>query len=170
MMYLKNFIQLSLFFLAFNGYVANGQTASITAVSEPLSADSLIAFAKTQLGTNYCYATSDPEKGFDCSGFVYFVFAHYKIKVPRSSKEYTRFGKTVPLDSAKAGDVIVFTGTNAKKRGPGHVGIIISCMNGTPTFIHSSSGKKKGVIISDFNESPYYKKRFIKIVRVAELN
>jgi len=170
MMYLQKFIQVSLFFLAFTSYVAYGQTASITAVSEPVKADSLIAFARTQLGTNYCYATSDPDKGFDCSGFVYFVFSHYHIKVPRSSKEYTRFGKTIILDSAKAGDVIVFTGTNAKKRGPGHVGIVISCVNGTPTFIHSSSGKKKGVIISDFNESPYYKNRFIKIVRVAELN
>jgi lipoprotein Spr len=170
MMYLQKFIQVSLFFLAFTSYVAYGQTASITAVSEPVKADSLIAFARTQLGTNYCYATSNPDKGFDCSGFVYFVFSHYHIKVPRSSKEYTRFGKTIILDSAKAGDVIVFTGTNAKKRGPGHVGIVISCVNGTPTFIHSSSGKKKGVIISDFNESPYYKNRFIKIVRVAELN
>jgi len=134
--------------------------------NQPISSDSLIAFAKTQLGINYCYANATPDGGFDCSGFVFFVFSHYNIKVPRSSKEYKNYGKKISLDSAKAGDVIVFTGTNAKYRSPGHVGIVISCKDGIPTFIHSSSGKKKGVIISDFLESPYYKKRFIKIVRV----
>lgn len=134
---------------------------------DSVRADTLLALAKSQIGKNYCYAVSDPEKGFDCSGFVYFVFQSLKINVPRSSKEYKNYGQKISLDSARAGDVIVFTGTNAKKRAPGHVGIIIKNENGIPTFIHSSSGKKKGVIISDFNESPYYKERFIKIVRVA---
>lgn len=134
---------------------------------DSVKADTLVALAKTQLGKNYCYAVSDPEKGFDCSGFVYYIFKCFNIEVPRSSKLYKNYGKKIPIDSARAGDVIVFTGTNAKRRSPGHVGIVLSCENGVPTFIHSSSGKKKGVIISDFNESPYYKKRFIKIVRVA---
>jgi murein DD-endopeptidase / murein LD-carboxypeptidase len=152
---------------------SSGQRLSVTpwqkgqSPKDSVRADTLIALAKTQLGKNYCYAVSDPDKGFDCSGFVYFVFQSFKISVPRSSKEYKNYGKKIPIDSARAGDVIVFTGTNAKKRGPGHVGIVIKCENGIPTFIHSSSGKKKGVIVSDFNESPYYKKRFIKIVRVA---
>jgi murein DD-endopeptidase / murein LD-carboxypeptidase len=134
-----------------------------------VDADSLIEFSKTQLGTNYCYASKEPGKGFDCSGFVYFVFEHFNIKVPRSSREYVSYGTTVPLDSAKKGDVIVFTGTNAKNRRPGHVGIVINNENGLVTFIHSSSGKKKGVIISDFDESPYYRNRFIKIVRIKEV-
>jgi cell wall-associated NlpC family hydrolase len=145
---------------------AIAQTTDSLTTNNVFEVDSLIAFAKTQLGTNYCYATSDPNIGFDCSGFVYYVFNHFHIKVPRSSKEFKNFGLTIPLDSAKKGDVIVFTGTNAKYRSPGHVGIIIENKEGLPTFIHSSSGKKKGVIISDFNESPYYKKRFIKVVRV----
>ena len=137
--------------------------------ADSVKVDTLIALAKSQLGKNYRYAVADPEKGFDCSGFVYFVFNSFKIEVPRSSKLYKNYGKKIPIDSARAGDVIVFTGTNARRRSPGHVGIVISCTNGIPTFIHSSSGKKKGVIISDFNESPYYKKRFIKIVRVAKV-
>ncbi len=147
-------------------FAALSQTTDSLTANNVFEVDSLIAFAKTQLGTNYCYATSDPKIGFDCSGFVYYVFNHFHIKVPRSSKEFKNFGLKIPLDSAKKGDVIVFTGTNAKYRSPGHVGIIIENNAGIPTFIHSSSGKKKGVIISDFNESPYYKKRFIKVVRV----
>jgi lipoprotein Spr len=139
----------------------------MTEGKDSVKADTLAALAKSQLGKNYCYAVSDPEKGFDCSGFVYYVFKCFNIEVPRSSKLYKNYGKKIAMDSARVGDVIVFTGTNAKRRSPGHVGIVLKCDNGVPTFIHSSSGKKKGVIISDFNESPYYKKRFIKIVRVA---
>jgi len=68
----------------------------------------------------------------------------------------------------EVGDVIVFTGTNAKNRRPGHVGIILSNPGEEIKFIHSSSSKKgSGVKISTFKDSPYYKVRFIKVVRVA---
>lgn len=144
-------------------------TGKVCAQNDSIQADSLISFSKQYLGTRYCYSNCTPSKGFDCSGFVYFVFNHFNINVPRSSKEYKNFGVKLPLDSAKKGDVIVFTGTNAKNRSPGHVGIVIDMKDGEPVFIHSSSGKKKGVIISDFNESPYYRKRFIKIVRIKEV-
>ena len=67
--------------------------------------------------------------------------------------------------------MIVFTGTNVENRHPGHVGIIISKQGEELTFIHSSSSKKKsGVKISTYKESPYYKNRFLKVVRVAIVN
>ncbi len=88
--------------------------------------DSLVNFSKLQLGKNYNYANCSPKTGFDCSGFVYYVFTHFNVDVPRSSSEYKDFGKTVPIDSCKTGDIIVFTGTDATKRYPGHVGIILS--------------------------------------------
>ncbi len=160
----KKIIALSCFVFLYG----KAQDTISVSFSNKINADSLISFAETQLGKNYCYATSNPDKGFDCSGFVYFVFNHFNISVPRSSKEYKNFGKQIPIDSARRGDVIVFTGTNARYRSPGHVGIISDNNGGNPRFIHSSSGKKRGVIYSDFNESPYYKKRFIKIVRVYE--
>lgn len=138
-------------------------------ITDSVQVDSLIQFAKSFLGTKYKYSSCSPKAGFDCSGFVYYVFSNFKCHVPRSSIEYKGIKPAIPLDSAKAGDVIVFTGTNSRNRNPGHVGIVIACENGVPTFIHSSSGKKRGVIISDFNESPYYKKRFIKIVRLVNV-
>jgi lipoprotein Spr len=138
--------------------------------AQNISADSLLAFAKKQMGINYKYASYDPKKGFDCSGFVYYVFRHFHIDVPRASMDYETLGSRIPLDSCKAGDVIVFTGTKAENRAPGHVGIIISGSGDELTFIHSSSGKKRnGVIISDFKTSPYYKKRFIKVVRIERV-
>lgn len=131
--------------------------------------DSLVSFSKAQLGKHYNYANCSPKTGFDCSGFVYYVFTHFKVSVPRSSSEYAGFGREVPVDSSKTGDVIVFTGTNAAIRKPGHVGIVLT--GGSElSFIHSSSDKRTpGVKISDFKASPNYKKRFIKIVRVCRV-
>lgn len=131
--------------------------------------DSLVNFSKAQLGKNYNYANCSPQTGFDCSGFVYYVFSHFKVAVPRSSSEYGKFGKEIPMDSCKTGDVIVFTGTNASIRKPGHVGIILTGGK-DPSFIHSSSDKRTpGVKISDFKASPNYRKRFIRIVRVCQV-
>ncbi len=135
-----------------------------------INKDSLIYFSKLQLGKNYNYANCTPQTGFDCSGFVYYVFKHFNVEVPRSSSQYQKFGKTIPMDSCKIGDIIVFTGTDASKRSPGHVGIILSEPGNEITFIHSSSDKRTpGVKISNFKDSPNYKKRFIKIVRVCKI-
>lgn len=135
-----------------------------------VNADSLITFCKKQLGIKYNYANCEPETGFDCSGFVYYVFEHFKVKVPRSSIDYENFGKKISMDSCKTGDVIVFTGTDATRRKPGHVGIIISKPGEDLKFIHSSSDKKhSGIKISDYSSSSNYKKRFLKIVRVANV-
>lgn len=81
--------------------------------------------------------------------------------------DYEKKGQIIKIDSARKGDVIVFTGTKPKNRKPGHVGIVISNPGENLQFIHSSSGKKaNGIIITDYSTSPYYKSRFIKIVRV----
>ncbi len=147
------------------------KTGTFNEPKNKLSADSLLAFAKKQIGIKYCYANCTPSNGFDCSGFVYYTFSHFSIKVPRSSIDYMNYGRRVDPDSCKVGDVIVFTGTNPKNRKAGHVGIVISNPGEDITFIHSSSSKKcSGVKISSFKNDPYYKLRFIKIVRVAEIN
>ena len=41
--------------------------------------DSILAFAKTLIGIPYLYASTDPAKGFDCSGFITYVFNHFNI-------------------------------------------------------------------------------------------
>jgi cell wall-associated NlpC family hydrolase len=130
--------------------------------------DSLVAYCKLQLGTKYKYSSCSPQSGFDCSGFVYYIYQHFKVKVPRASIDFGAIKTNISVDSCKIGDVIIFTGTNSKNRNPGHVGIIISNPGEELTFIHSSSNKKKsGVKISTYKESPYYEKRFLKIVRIA---
>ncbi len=126
----------------------------------------VLDFAKSMIGIHYRYASSNPSKGFDCSGFVSYVFSNFGIKVPRSSTEFASTGVPVKLADAKVGDVLIFTGTNPKIRRIGHVGIIYSIDNGEVKFIHSTSGKANGVTITDFND--YYKSRFMKAVSIVE--
>jgi murein DD-endopeptidase / murein LD-carboxypeptidase len=129
--------------------------------------DSIVAFSKKQLGIKYKWAQSSPKTGFDCSGFVYYVFRHFKIEVPRAAMNYEKEGKVIKKEDCRPGDIVVFTGTNPRLRKPGHVGIIISNEAGNIEFIHASSGtKKNGVVISSLSGSVSYQKRFIKIVRL----
>jgi cell wall-associated NlpC family hydrolase len=137
---------------------------------DSINADSLVLFSKMYLGIHYQHGSCSPKSGFDCSGFVYFVFNHFNKKVPRSSIDYSNYGKVINTDSCKIGDIIVFTGTNAKNRKPGHVGIVVSKLGEEMQFIHSSSNTKHGgVKLSTFKESPYYKVRFLKIIRVTKV-
>ena len=124
----------------------------------------LIKFAKTLIGIPYRYASSNPEKGFDCSGFVNYVFDNFGFKVPRSSREFPKAGTPVQLENAKVGDILIFTGSNPKVRSIGHVGIVYSVDGEDIKFIHSSSGKAQGVTITEMNS--YYKSRFMKAVSI----
>ncbi|RYY93059.1 MAG: hypothetical protein EOO11_20365 [Chitinophagaceae bacterium] len=88
----------------------------------------LVAFAKTLIGTPYVYASTDPRVGFDCSGFITYVFNHFNISVPRSSIDFTPVGRDVDTAAARPGDLILFTGTNHLER---HVALrrsVISCL------------------------------------------
>jgi lipoprotein Spr len=127
-------------------------------------ANALINFAKTLIGIPYRYASSSPEKGFDCSGFVNYVFENFGFKVPRSSAEFPKAGKPVSLKEAKVGDVLIFTGSNPKIRSIGHVGIVYSIDGEDIKFIHASSGKAQSVTITEMNA--YYKSRFMKAVSI----
>lgn len=132
---------------------------------EPESpAGKLISFAKTMIGVPYRYASSNPSVGFDCSGFVSYVFRNFGFDVPRSSAEFNVAGRPIKLENAKVGDVLVFTGTNPRKRVVGHVGIIAEIAGDTIHFIHSTSGKAHGVTITALN--PYYKSRLMRAVSI----
>lgn len=76
--------------------------------------DDLLYFAQTLIGTRYRSASSNPLYGFDCSGFVSYVFKYFNFSVPRSSCEFINVGEKVKLEDAKPGDIILFTGTSKK--------------------------------------------------------
>lgn len=126
--------------------------------------DSIVSFARTLIGIPYLYASTDPAMGFDCSGFITYVFNRYTIKVPRSSVDFTYYGKEITMETARPGDLILFTGTDSSVRIVGHMGIVEQVGDGGLRFIHSTSGKAKGVVITPFER--YYQGRFVKMIRV----
>lgn len=123
----------------------------------------LVQFAKTLIGIPYKYASTDPSKGFDCSGFITYVFNHFTIDVPRSSVDFTNVGQEINRAFAKEGDLILFTGTVDSIKTVGHMGIVTQNSD-TLKFIHSTSGRANGVTISKLDD--HYKKRFVKVIRV----
>jgi cell wall-associated NlpC family hydrolase len=143
-------------------------SSAMASAKDSVSAGQLVAFAKTLIGTPYKFGCTAPSTGFDCSGFIGYVFHHFNIDVPRSSVEFTNEGRTILLDSAKAGDVILFTGTNSKIRTVGHIGLIVAHDTSGIQFIHSSSGAENSVIITQLNEG--YMERFVKVVRIRKVD
>jgi len=156
-------IQFSYIFLvAFTIFAFKGGTAN----NDENFRKELIAYAKTLIGTPYVYSCSDPAKGFDCSGFVYYVFKKYNIIVPRSSKEYEKMGAALRPEEFKLGDIIVFYGYK-DNTSIGHLGIICEANGMNSKFIHASSGKVMSVTITDLNTEQYIK-RFYKAIDVIK--
>ena len=123
---------------------------STDTIKEKNISNEVIDFAKTLIGTPYKYASQEP---------------HFNIKVPRISREFASIGKEIMVEDANIGDIILFTGTNTNDPTIGHVGIITSNDNDNIQFIHSSSGKNIGVIIS--NLEGYYQTRLVKIIQLT---
>ncbi|MGZ3872890.1 MAG: C40 family peptidase [Mucilaginibacter sp.] len=129
----------------------------------------LVNFACSLAGTPYHYGSADPQQGFDCSGFVTYVFNHFGISVPRTSVDFTPVQRPIELKDARLGDLILFTGTDSTVRVVGHMGIISSTPGEPLRFMHATSGKGYGVVETDFH-SKYYEGRYVKTIRVFEQN
>jgi hypothetical protein len=113
--------------------------------------------AREYLGVPYKTGGITSE-GFDCSGFVFFVFREAGMTVSRSTAGLWNSGKKLTLTQVRPGDVLVFT---TVRSGASHAGIVLENGPQGVTFIHAASqGSKIGVIISNMNEN-YYKTRFL---------
>lgn len=136
------------------GYVYSGNA----------SPEEIVSFAETLIGVPYKYASTDPAEGFDCSGFITYVYNHFNINVPRSSVDFTNVGTEVKEKDARRGDIILFTGTDSTIRVVGHMGIITENRD-TLKFIHATSGKQYSVTITPLSD--YYRGRFVKVIRLG---
>jgi cell wall-associated NlpC family hydrolase len=114
----------------------------------------LIAMAMKLRDTRYVRGGRDPSTGFDCSGFVRYVFAHaVGMQLPTNSAAQFLAGLKVKRADMKPGDLVFFR-TSGKHR-VSHVGIYIS----DGRFIHSPT-TGKSVEISSL-ETGYWAKRFV---------
>ena len=110
--------------------------------------DEIIKTALSLKGTAYKKNGKGPD-GFDCSGFVYYVFKKSNISLSPSTSKLIRYGHNITRDKVRPGDLVFF---KAKKIF--HVGIMLN----HEEFIHSST--RKGVTI-DRLDSPYWGKKSI---------
>src|SRR5204862_604496 len=119
--------------------VANG--SALAAANRALVADAL------QLqGVRYRNGGSDPD-GFDCSGFVWYVFSRQGIAVPRTVASQFQVGAHVRPDALRPGDLVFFdTGV----RPASHVGVVV----GTDLFVHAPSSR--GVVRTEHLSTPYW--------------
>lgn len=96
--------------------------------------DSVVAIARAQVGKRYRTGGTTPDRGFDCSGLVKYVLQAIKVDVPRTSREQSRVGASIPRDTTqlRPGDLLMF---GQPKSGVSHVGIYV----GNGRYIHASS-------------------------------
>ena len=110
------------------------------------------------LGTPYRYGGSGPG-GFDCSGFVGYVYKQHGYNLPRVAADIYGVGVAVDKANLRQGDLVFFKGRGTSYIN--HVGIYVS----NNQFIHSSSPRSGGVIYSYLNSS-YYSQTYVGAKRV----
>jgi cell wall-associated NlpC family hydrolase len=111
----------------------------------------MLAMSRRYLGVRYRWAGTSPS-GFDCSGFMYYVYGRMGVALPRTTYDMYDAGAAVPREDLKAGDLVFF---QTLRPGPSHAGIYL----GDGRFIHASSGAGR-VLVSSLEEG-YYAPRFL---------
>ncbi len=125
------------------------------ATTAGLNGSAIVEAARTQMGTPYVWGGTSPN-GFDCSGFIQYVFQEEGITIPRTVSEIYNFSK--PIAEPSVGDLVFF---ETYKPGPSHMGIYV----GNGSFIHA--GESKGVEVSEMSNS-YWQERYIGATRVKQ--
>lgn len=120
---------------------------------------SIVVYAEKQKGSPYRYGGSSPQ-GFDCSGYVNYVFKPFGHSLPRTSSEMMKAGRKVSKKDAMPGDLIFFTGNDKRSKKAGHVGIITSISGSKIYFIHAATSSG---VRTDSNEQEYYRSRYLQI-------
>lgn len=116
----------------------------------------LLDTALSYRGVPYRNGGSDPN-GFDCSGFVQWVFAQHGVRLPRAVEDQYQLGSTIDRDAVEPGDLVFF---ETVSRGASHVGIAL----GGNEFVHAPSSR--GVVRIESYAIAYWKQRFVGARRV----
>ena len=121
--------------------------------------DAVLARALSLRGTRYRAGGTSPETGFDCSGFVGYLYRDILgFQLPRSANEIWRFGRKVEREDLRPGDLVFY---NTLKRPFSHVGIYL----GDNQFVHApASGGAVRIVNMD---ERYWATRWNGAKRVA---
>lgn len=130
----------------------------------PVLADSILERGKELIGTRYRFGGTTEKSGFDCSGFIGYLFREEAgMNLPRSTREMINVdAPTVSRSKLKPGDLLFFS-TNGRGR-VSHAGIYL----GDNQFIHSSSRRSGGVRIDSLGDR-YWSKTFMEAKRALAM-
>jgi len=121
-----------------HNYLAHGRS-----ISQDQRND-LAFYALSLAGTPYRYGGESPRSGFDCSGFVRYVFRHsLGVRLPRTVRAMSRVGRPIRLSQLRPGDLVFY---NTEHRRYSHVGIYL----GKHRFVHSPNSGES-VKVSSLN-------------------
>ena len=128
-----------------------------------MSASAVLTTGDSYLGTRYTYGGSAPQTGFDCSGFVQFVYSRNGVTLPRTSRQQATAGRsmTTKLDgNLRAGDLLFFSQSGGSVD---HVAIYA----GNDRILHSSSSGG-GVRYDDLSTArgKWFRDRLVAVRRV----
>ena len=162
----------SLFISFFSSYII--AQASVDEVTEPADSsgildelidqksDAIIKYAKQFMGVPYVWGGMSPS-GFDCSGFINYVFRGFGFSLTRTSYGLAELGTTVSLKDLQPGDLMFFKARNLNSKQVGHVALVVDTTDGIIQFIHAA---RTGIRIDTFNNHSYYVPRYIKSKRL----
>ncbi|MCG8295342.1 MULTISPECIES: C40 family peptidase [Pseudomonas] len=130
----------------------------------PVLADSILERGMALIGTRYRFGGTSEQSGFDCSGFIGYLFREEAgMNLPRSTREMINVdAPKVARNKLKPGDLLFFS-TNGRGR-VSHAGIYL----GDNQFIHSSSRRSGGVRIDSLGDR-YWSKTFIEAKRALAM-
>ena len=130
----------------------------------PQLADSILNHGLSLVGTRYRYGGGSVKSGFDCSGFIGYLFKEEAgMQLPRSTREMINIdAPLVARDELEPGDLLFFS-TNGRGR-VSHAGIYL----GDDQFIHSSSSRSGGVRVDSLQDR-YWKRTFIEAKRALAM-
>ena len=133
-------------------------SSSGTATAASGTRQQIIDYAAQFLGCKYVYGGNTPS-GFDCSGYVKYVFKHFGVELTRTSASQYSTSVRIKKSELKIGDLVFFSQTAGSSK-VGHVGIYV----GGGQFIHAAA-PGKGVRYDSLNSS-YYSSHYIGSGRV----
>ena len=130
---------------------------SVAVPSVPVAPLAIVETAMKLRGVPYRNGGSDPS-GFDCSGFVQWVFAKSGVLLPREVREQYGTGQKIGLRDVQPGDLVFF---ETVSRGASHVGLVI----GGDQFVHAPSST--GVVRVERFTATYWARRFVGARRIV---
>lgn len=141
------------------GAIAPSSTSAGMVAPASTAAGELMFRALSLIGVRYRPGGNSPESGFDCSGFVSYLFREVmNIRLPRSADQIWQQGSEVAFETLEPGDLVFY---NTLRRPFSHVGVYV----GEGRFVHAPASG--GMVRTESMHERYWARRWNGAKRIA---